>query len=184
MNGKFVSYLRVSTQKQGKSGLGIEAQRAAVNGYLNGGDWQLIEECTEIESGKRSDRPVLARALALCRVHLATLVIAKLDRLARDVHFVSGLMKAGVQFVAVDMPLANPLTIHILAAVAEAEAKAISERTKAALAAAKARGTKLGGRRVPRERWARIIAAGRERSIVSRQESAKRRKEDVALASA
>jgi DNA invertase Pin-like site-specific DNA recombinase len=145
--GKFVSYLRVSTQKQGAFGLGVEAQRKAVLDYLNGGAWQLVAEVVEVESGKRADRPKLAEALRLCRLHGATLVIAKLDRLARNVAFVSNLMESGVDFTAVDFPTANWLTIHILAAVAEHEAKCISERTKAALAAAKARGVKLGGRR-------------------------------------
>src|ERR1700722_12486249 len=135
-NGKFVSYLRVSTAKQGVSGLGLEAQREAVATYLNGGKWNLVQEVVEVESGKRNDRPQLARALALCRLHNATLIIAKLDRLARNVHFISGLMESKVDFVAVDFPQANRLTIHILAAVAEHEAKMISERTKAALAAA------------------------------------------------
>jgi DNA invertase Pin-like site-specific DNA recombinase len=160
-NGKFVSYLRVSTARQGASGLGLEAQRAAVTGYLNGGDWALVQEVVEVESGKRNDRPALADALRLCRKHRATLVIAKLDRLARNVAFISNLMESGVEFVAVDMPQANRFVVHILAAVAEHEAEAISKRTKAALAAAKARGTQLGGRRVSAERWAEIrLTAG------------------------
>jgi DNA invertase Pin-like site-specific DNA recombinase len=140
---QFVSYYRVSTARQGKSGLGLDAQRAAVQSHLKGA--KLISEFTEVESGRRSDRPKLAEALAACRVHKATLVIAKLDRLARNVAFVSNLMDAGVDFVAVDFPQANRLTIHILAAVAEHEAKMISDRTRAALAAAKERGTVLGG---------------------------------------
>jgi DNA invertase Pin-like site-specific DNA recombinase len=134
-----------NTQKQGKSGLGLDAQRAAVMDHLNGGQWHLVAEITEIETGKRADRPKLAEALKLCRIHGATLIIAKLDRLARNVAFISTLMESGVDFEAVDFPQANRLTIHIMAAVAEHEAKMISERTKAALAAAKARGTKLGG---------------------------------------
>ena len=142
--GKFVSYLRVSTQQQGKSGLGLEAQRESVADFLNGGRWKLVEEVVEVESGKRSNRPQLARALSLCRVHRATLLVAKLDRLARNVAFISALMEAGVAFQAVDLPNANNLTVHIMAAMAEYEAKAISERTRVALAAAKARGTKLG----------------------------------------
>lgn len=145
--GTFIAYYRVSTARQGRSGLGLDAQRHAVHDYLNGGSWVLAAEYTETESGKRSDRPQLAAALAACRLHKATLVIAKLDRLARNVAFVSALMEAGVDFVAVDFPTANRLTIHILAAVAEHEAHAISARTKAALAAAKARGTRLGGYR-------------------------------------
>jgi DNA invertase Pin-like site-specific DNA recombinase len=145
--GKFVAYYRVSTQRQGRSGLGLDAQQQAVRDYLNGGDWRLVAEVTEVESGKRSDRPKLAEALKLCRLHGATLIIAKLDRLARNVAFISNLMESGVDFHAVDFPQANRLTVHILAAVAEHEAKAISERTKAALAAAKRRGVKLGGYR-------------------------------------
>jgi len=144
-SGKFVSYLRVSTQQQGKSGLGVEAQREAVAGYLNGGKWKLIEEVVEVESGKRSDnRPKLAEAMMLCRAHRATLLVAKLDRLARNVAFISALMESGVKFQAVDMPDANNFNVHIMAAVAEHEAKAISARTKSALEAAKARGTPLG----------------------------------------
>lgn len=142
--GKFIAYHRVSTIRQGRSGLGLEAQQEAVRSYLNGGDWQLLAEVVEVESGTRSDRPKLAEALKLCRLHKATLVIAKLDRLARNVAFISSLMESGVEFVAVDFPQANRLTVHILAAVAEHEAKAISDRTKAALAAAKVRGVKLG----------------------------------------
>jgi DNA invertase Pin-like site-specific DNA recombinase len=142
--GKFIAYLRVSTDKQGHSGLGIEAQRKAVSDYLNGGNWQLLAEYVEIESGKRSDRPQLVAALAHAKATGAMIVIAKLDRLARNVAFISNLMESGVEFVAVDMPMANRLTVHVLAAVAEHEREMISQRTKAALAAAKARGTRLG----------------------------------------
>jgi DNA invertase Pin-like site-specific DNA recombinase len=144
---KFISYLRVSTAKQGASGLGLEAQRKAVEDYLNGGQWTLIEEVIEVESGKRSDRPKLAEALRLCRIHGATLVIAKLDRLSRDAAFLMKLQNDGVKFVAADMPEANHLVVGILAVVAQAEREMISARTKAALAAAKARGVKLGGDR-------------------------------------
>ncbi|MEE7493719.1 recombinase family protein [Methylobacterium oryzae CBMB20] len=144
-HGRFISYLRVSTDRQGRSGLGLEAQRAAVTDYLNGGAWTLIAEVVEIESGAKSDRPELARALALCRAHRAVLLVAKLDRLARDAHFLLGLHKAGVDFVACDMPAANRMTVGIMAVVAEEERRMISARTKAALAAAKARGRVLGG---------------------------------------
>lgn len=129
---KYVAYFRVSTQRQGQSGLGLEGQQAAVAAFC-----EPLESFTEVESGKRSDRPELARAIAACKRLGATLVIAKLDRLARNVHFVSGLMESGVEFIACDNPNANRLTVHILAAVAEDEARRISERTKAALAAAR-----------------------------------------------
>lgn len=160
-NGRFISYLRVSTQKQGSSGLGLEAQRAAVTGYLNGGSWNLIQEVVEVESGKNSDRPELAKAISLCRKHKATLVIAKLDRLARNVHFISGLMESKVPFIAVDRPHSDPFEHHLYAAFAEKEGKDISIRTKAALAAAKARGKVLGGRRVSSKRFAEIGAQAR-----------------------
>jgi DNA invertase Pin-like site-specific DNA recombinase len=141
---RFVAYYRVSTDRQGRSGLGLEAQQKAVMDFLNGGAWELVGEFIEVESGKKSDRPELARAIDVCRKHKARLVIAKLDRLSRNLAFVATLMDSGVEFVAVDNPHANKLTIHILAAVAEHEREAISERTKAALAAAKARGKRLG----------------------------------------
>lgn len=146
--GKFIAYYRVSTQKQGASGLGLEAQKDAVGRFLNGGAWELVGEYVEIETGKGADalakRPQLKAALAASRKEGATLVIAKLDRLARNVHFVSGLMESKVKFVACDMPEANELTIHIMAAFAEHEAKRISQRTKDALAVAKSRGVVLG----------------------------------------
>jgi DNA invertase Pin-like site-specific DNA recombinase len=137
---KYVAYYRVSTQRQGESGLGLEAQKSAVVAFAG----EPVESYTEVESGKRADRPQLALAIAACKRLRATLVIAKLDRLARNVYFVSGLMESGVDFVACDNPNANRLTVHILAAVAEDEARRISERTKAALVAYKARGGKLG----------------------------------------
>lgn len=143
--GKFVAYYRVSTEKQGRSGLGLEAQRQAVQGWLNGGNWSLVAEYTETESGGKSDRQQLQAALRACRVHGATLVIAKLDRLSRDAHFLLGLQKSQVRFVAVDMPEANEMVVGIMAVVAQAERKMISDRTKAALQAAKTRGTVLGG---------------------------------------
>jgi DNA invertase Pin-like site-specific DNA recombinase len=135
---KFVSYLRVSTARQGASGLGLEAQRATVAAYV--APDSILREFVEVESGKRADRPQLAAAIAFARMTGARLVIAKLDRLARNVAFVANLMDSGVDFVACDMPEANRLTVHIMAAMAEAEARAISERTKAALAAKRARG--------------------------------------------
>jgi len=141
---RFVAYFRVSTARQGVSGLGLEAQRDSVMQFLNGGKWKMVAEYVEIESGRRSDRPKLAEALVACRLHGATLVVAKLDRLARDAHFLLGLKDAGVEFICVDMPSANRLTVGIMAMVAEEEARMISARTKTALAAAKRRGTKLG----------------------------------------
>jgi DNA invertase Pin-like site-specific DNA recombinase len=145
MQTRFVAYYRVSTDKQGRSGLGLEAQKAAVKAFLDGKGWPPIAEFVEIESGRKSDRPELAKALDRCRLCKATLVIAKLDRLARNAAFLLSLRDAGIEFVACDMPDANRLTVGIMACVAEAEAEAISARTKAALAAAKVRGAKLGG---------------------------------------
>jgi DNA invertase Pin-like site-specific DNA recombinase len=175
-SGKWVAYYRVSTAKQGASGLGLEAQREAVAGYLNGGNWQLAAEFVEVESGNKNDRPELAKALVRCRRIGATLIIAKLDRLARSVAFVSNLMESGVEFTAVDFPTANRLTIHILAAVAEHEREMISARTKAALAAAKARGVKLGG---PAHLTDEQRAAGREVATVVRTKKAGVRATDL-----
>ena len=142
-----VGYFRVSTKRQGESGLGLDGQRTAVEVYCRANGLGLARTFTEVESGKRADRPQLAAALAHCKRTGAKLIVAKLDRLARNVHFLSGLMTSGVEFVTCDNATANRLTIHILAAVAEAEAAAISARTKAALAAAKARGQLLGSAR-------------------------------------
>src|ERR1700733_4983116 len=143
----FIAYYRVSTDRQGASGLGLDAQRAAVAAYVSGRG-ELAAEFTEIESGKRhTNRPQLLAALEECRKRRATLLIARLDRLARNVAFIANLMESGVDFVAVDMPQATRLTIHILAAVAEHEREMISARTKAALAQAKARGKRLGNPR-------------------------------------
>lgn len=140
-----IAYYRVSTQKQGQSGLGLDAQKAAVTSYAAANNLDIVQEFTEVETGTRKRRRVaIHQAIAAARGRGAVLLIAKLDRLARNVHFVSGLMESGVRFVAVDMPSVTNLTLHILAAVAEEEAKMISARTKSALAAAKARGVKLG----------------------------------------
>lgn len=141
---QFISYLRVSTQRQGQSGLGIEAQRTAVEQYVKQSRGELLAEYVEIETGSGKARPILVQSIALCRRRKATLLIAKLDRLARNVAFISSLMESGVEFVAADAPYANRLMIHILAAFAEHERALISDRTKAALAAAKARGVRLG----------------------------------------
>jgi DNA invertase Pin-like site-specific DNA recombinase len=147
MTGKFVAYYRVSTDKQGLSGLGMDAQKQAVANYLNGGRWELLAEFAEVESGKRNDRQELAKALALCREESATLLIAKLDRLARNAAFLLNLRDSGVNFVATDMPHADRFTIGIMALVAEKERDMISQRTRDGLAAARRRGTRLGNPR-------------------------------------
>jgi DNA invertase Pin-like site-specific DNA recombinase len=150
---RFISYY--PTERQGASGLGLEAQREAVARHVAAAQGVLVDEFQEIESGKKNDRPEIAAALAACRLRRATLIIAKLDRLARNVFFISSLMESGVDFVACDNPHATRLTIHILAAVAEHEREMISHRTIVALAAAKARGVKLGNPRLkPGDRWA------------------------------
>jgi DNA invertase Pin-like site-specific DNA recombinase len=142
--GKFVAYLRVSTDKQGRSGLGIDAQLATITSYLNGGAWELLQKFREVESGKNSKRPRLQEAMDECKRTGATLIIAKLDRLSRDPDFIGMVMKSSIDFVACDMPEANRFTIRIMAALAEKEREMISERTTAALKAAKARGIPLG----------------------------------------
>ncbi|MFC0389119.1 recombinase family protein [Muricoccus vinaceus] len=141
---RYVAYYRVSTDKQGRSGLGLDAQREAVTRHASGHGGIVLAAFEEVESGRRGDRPQLLLALAECRLRRCVLLIAKLDRLARDAHFLLGLEKAGVEIVAADMPHANRLTIGVMALVAEEEARATSARTKAALAAAKARGVRLG----------------------------------------
>ena len=144
MTGKFVAYFRVSTTKQGIDGLGMDAQRSAIRNYLNGGDWKLLGEFAEVESGKRKDRPELTKAVALCRKEGATLLIAKLDRLARNAAFLLNLRDSGVDFIATDMPHADKFTVGIMALVAEKERDLISQRTRDGLAAARRRGIKLG----------------------------------------
>lgn len=139
-----VAYYRVSTGRQGKSGLGLQAQEQAVSDFLKSKGWHLARSYTEIESGKRKDRPKLAEAIAEAKRLKGKLIIAKLDRLARNVHFIAGLMETGVDFVAVDMPTADKFMLHVYAAMAEEEGRRISQRTKAALAAAKSRGVELG----------------------------------------
>ncbi|MEI7607979.1 MAG: recombinase family protein [Rhodospirillaceae bacterium] len=167
---KAVAYYRVSTQKQNFSGLGLAGQHTAVEAYLKANDLDLVASLTEIESGKVNDRPKLAEAVALAKRNKAVLVIAKLDRLARSVATISGLMESGVEFVAADMPFANRLTIHLLAAVAEYERDQISARTKAALQAAKGRGQVLGNRTNLPE----ASALGRQRLVDMADEHAAR----------
>jgi DNA invertase Pin-like site-specific DNA recombinase len=171
-----VPYYRVSSKRQGRSGLGLDAQRAAVAEHARGGSWALLPELVEVETGtNKRTRPVLASAIEQCRLTGATLVIAKLDRLARNVAFVSSLMESGVDFVALDCPQANRFTIHILAAVAEHEAKLISERTRAALAAARARGRRLG---TPTN--LRRADEGRALGVAAIKENADRRADSLA----
>lgn len=176
-NGKFVAYYRVSTARQGRSGLGLEAQRQAVLEFLNGGRWRLVAEHTEVESGTVNDRPQLVRALAACRIHRATLVVAKLDRLSRDAAFLLNLKASGVRFTIAEMPEANELTVGLLAVLAQHERRLISERTKAALAAAKRRGVKLGN---PRHLDRKARLKGTAASAVVRREAARQRAADLA----
>lgn len=142
--GNFIAYYRVSTARQGASGLGLDAQQEMVRKYLDGGSWALVDEFTEVESGKRDDRPNLLKAIKLCKLKNAKLVVSKLDRLSRDLHFITYLQKSGIKFVVAENPDMNELTVHIFAAMAEHERKLISNRTKEALAQAKKRGVKLG----------------------------------------
>ena len=167
---KVVSYLRVSTQRQGASGLGLEAQRSAVEAFCGSNGYQIVEEFVEVETGKRNDRPILRDALARAKSCKAVLVIAKLDRLARNVAFIANLMESGVDFRACDMPEANRLLLHVMAAVAEQEGRAISERTRNALQAAKARGVPLGASNpASRNLSSNAAVRGAAASIVSRR---------------
>ena len=159
---RYVAYLRVSTDKQGRSGLGLEAQRDTIATYLRGTGGEAIAEFVEVESGKLNTRRQLAAAMYRAKVTGAKLLIAKLDRLSRNVSFIAALQESGVKFVCADMPEANELTVHLLAAMAQHERKMISERTKAALAAAKRRGTKLGN-----PNGARALKGLRERPCYS-----------------
>jgi len=179
---KAVTYYRVSTSKQGKSGLGLQAQRHAVEQFLVAGGWQLVGEFVEVESGKVNQRPQLEAALAQCELTGATLIVAKLDRLSRNVAFLAALQDSGTKFVAADMPEANELTIHIMAAVAQAERKAISQRTREALAAAKARGVKLGGRRSNTDDLCKGPAArAAKRSVLAQERAEKVGRQILAL---
>lgn len=145
MNGRFIAYYRVSTERtQGINGLGMGAQRKAIENYLNGGNWQLLAEFAEVESGKRKDRPELLKAIAMCAKEKATLLIARLDRLARNAAFLLGLMESGIKFICVDAPGMDNFTCGILAMVAQQEADNTSKRTILGLQEAKRRGVKLG----------------------------------------
>jgi DNA invertase Pin-like site-specific DNA recombinase len=178
MGRSYVAYYRVSTKRQGQSGLSLEGQREDVLRYCLESPGRLIAEVTEIESGKNDDRPKLSEAMRLCRVYAATLVVARLDRLSRSVALISSIMESGLDFVVADFPLANRFTIHILAAVAEYEAWLISERTRSALAAAKARGVKLGGPR--RADWRTIFKEGNAASTAAKLKRATARALDLA----
>ena len=179
--GRFVSYLRVSTGKQGRSGLGLEAQRETVRLHLNGGEWQLVDEFVEVESGRASDRPQLAKALARCRVMNATLIVANVSRLTRNPDFMSRLVEAGVEVCFCDLPsIDGPVgkfMLRQMLSVAELEAGFIGERTRKALAAAKARGVKLGGNR---GNLPNVGDKGRVISAAVRAEKVKRRAHDLA----
>ena len=161
---KFVAYYRVSTRRQGASGLGLEAQQRAVMAFLQGGHGHLVGEFIEVESGQCNERPQLHAALKLCRVSGAKLIVAKLDRLSRNLAFLVSLQEARVPFVCADNPNANELTINLLAVLAQHERQVISERTKAALQAAKARGVRLGNPRIAQLRPNRREAANALRS--------------------
>ena len=162
---RYVGYLRVSTERQGASGLGIEAQRQTINQFIGSG--VLLHEFIEVESGKLDHRPMLKEALSACRRSKATLVIAKLDRLSRSVRFIAELMDSGVEFIACDLPSANRLTLHIMAAMAEHERDMISHRTKSALAAKKARGDALGFRNPARTDAKACGDKGRAKAIAA-----------------
>lgn len=174
---KIVTYIRVSTDKQGRSGLGLEAQRAAIAAYAHSADAHVVEEFQEVESGRNNDRPALLAALKSTRVHGAKLVIAKLDRLSRNAAFLLTLQESGVDFVTCDMPDASPFTVGIMAVLAQQESKMISDRTRAAMAAAKARGQTFGN---PNGAAAlRHAGKGNEASIKARQSRADARARDL-----
>jgi len=185
-NGKFVAYYRVSTERQGRSGLGLEAQRAAVAGYLNGGNWAIVSEFTEVESGRKSDRPELDKALGAARLHRCPLVVSKVDRLTRSVAFLSRLLEANVDVRFADLPQIEGATgrflLQQMVAVAELEAGMISARTRAALGAAKARGKKLGGSRVRKSDGQAVVISreAQKRGAVSNRMRAVERAADLA----
>jgi DNA invertase Pin-like site-specific DNA recombinase len=177
--GRYVVYYRVSTAKQGRSGLGLAAQKEAVAGFLNGGSWKIVGELKEVESGKRSDRPQLAEALRLCRVHRATLLVAKQDRLSRNAAQIMKMLDdATVPFVCVDDPNTTKLNVGIKALIAEDEADKASVRTKAALAVARARGKQLGGQRGD-WRVETVAAKGHAASLQARRVDAEKFKTEL-----
>jgi DNA invertase Pin-like site-specific DNA recombinase len=165
---RYVSYYRVSTQKQGQSGLGLEAQQKAVSEFLTAFGGEVLAEFTEIESGKRSDRPEFSKAADYAELANATVLVAKLDRLSRDLHFITSLQKRGIQFKLADLPEIDQLTIHILAAMAEHEARMISVRTKQALQVAKERGIVLGNPLLAIQRNTDVSAANASRVSTQR----------------
>jgi DNA invertase Pin-like site-specific DNA recombinase len=185
-NGKFIAYYRVSTDKQGRSGLGLDAQRAAVTNYLNGGNWKIIADFTEVESGKRADRPQLDAALKAARLHRAALVVSKVDRLTRSVAFLSKLLEANVDVRFADLPQIEGPTgrfmLQQMASVAELEAGMISDRTRKALAAVKERGKKLGGVRYRKSDGQRVTIGPetQTQAIAALQARAAARAADVA----
>lgn len=174
---KFVGYLRVSTARQGRSGLGLAAQRECIAAHLQSVGGKLAAEFTEIESGKRNNRPQLARALAACRIHGAVLIVAKLDRLARNNAFVANLLESGCEFVAADFPQANRMMLQLMSVIAEYEAKLISDRTRAALAQAVKRGVQVGGYA---DNCAEIAHKGNKASAQVRSAAAQQRAKDLA----
>lgn len=182
MQGNFVGYYRVSRKTQGESGLGLDAQKRAVASYLNGGSWSLLAEFVEIESGKRDDnRPKLQEALTLCKRTGATLVIAKLDRLSRNSAFLNNLMESGADFVCCDMPSATPLTIRILAAVAQDERERIALRTKEGLASIKAK-LASGQEHVSKRSGKPVTALGGFRGVMPSTEQGRAARTTKALA--
>ena len=166
---KYIAYYRVSTVKQGQSGLGLEAQKASVADYLSTAKGELINEFTEIQSGKKNNRPELDKALRKCRLTGATLLIAKLDRLSRNAAFLINLQNSAIEFVACDMPEANALTVGLMACLADYEREMISNRTREALKAAKARGVKLGNPKLDQVRYTDTTAAREAKSIKAKE---------------
>jgi DNA invertase Pin-like site-specific DNA recombinase len=166
---RYVAYFRVSTRKQGQSGLGLEAQRNAVEDFLQSTGGTIVAEYIEVESGKRDDRPEFTKAADYAELANATLLVAKLDRLSRDLHFITGLQKRGIRFKLCDLPEVDQLTIHILAAMAQHEARMISQRTKQAMRATKARGQTLGNPQLERVRNPSVESANQQR--VDRQQA-------------